>query len=455
MAKPLPSDELFSFTLFRRPAVDGRIIFYARFIEKATGTILSQRSLGTDDEREATVQAGRLMAKLPLAKLAKDKVSKLQEDLESAERLRNMDMAAFFTWFWTPGASDYLRDRVDAERPFSNYYVQTQGWYIAKHAAGYGPFKKTPLREASLYLTESWMHHLKREGVKPNVIVDALAAIRTPISWAAKRNLLDEPFSMSAIVRPKEHHEKRGILSRTEVAKIAALPTVDEVIPRPRLKDKKKNESPAPIDLRMKAIVLLSELAAMRRGEIRALRWRCVDFEKKLISIEENYTDADGFKAPKRESYGVVPIASELETVLTDLHKKAFSLGWAAPDDLVVFNTKRKVPIADVTMKRGFKRALALIGIPDDAEATKEGRAPKPGSQQARHLVLHSGRHGAATRLAEAIGPRDAARITRHRSAQAFAGYSDHDTDEMLDKAREALSVTPKPPAKAAKKQKR
>ena len=93
-----------------------------------------------------------------------------------------------------------------------------------------------------------------------------------------------------------------------------ALPTVEEVVPRPRLKNKEKNTSPAPIDLRMKAIVLLSELAAMRRGEIRALRWRCVDLEKKLISIEENYTDADGFKAPKRESSGVVPMTSELET---------------------------------------------------------------------------------------------------------------------------------------------
>jgi integrase len=80
--------------------------------------------------------------------------------------------------------------------------------------------------------------------------------------------------------------------------------------------------------------------------------------------------------------------------------------------------------------------------IEDDSKASKEGRAPKPGSQQARHLVLHSGRHGSATRLAELIGPRDAARITRHRSAQAFMGYADHDTDEALERARQALSVT-------------
>ena len=54
-----------------------------------------------------------------------------------------------------------------------------------------------------------------------------------------------------------------------------------------------------------------------------------------------------------------------------------------------------------------------------------------------------------------ALAMRPASR--RHRSAQAFMGYSDHDTDEMLDKAREALSVTPKAPstAKTTKKQKR
>jgi integrase len=450
---PLDTDR-FTFRLYKRTLPTGEL-YYARFYERDHSAVLADRSTGEADERRATAAAGKLLAELPLAKLARSKAATASDGFEDAEKIRNMALDAYFTWFWEPEKSDYIRDRIDAEKPLSNYYIQTQARYIAKHAASYQPFKKTLVRDASLFLVEQWMHHLKREGVRPNVIVDALAAIRTPLSWAARRNLLDEPFSMSAIVRPKEHHEKRGILSRTEVAKIAALPTVEEVVPRPRLKDKKKNESPAPIDLRMKAIVLLSELAAMRRGEIRALRWRCVDFEKKLLSIEENYTDADGFKAPKRESYGVVPIAPELETVLKDLHKKAFSLGWAAPDDLVVFNTKRKVPIADVTMKRGYKRALALIGIPDDADASKEERAPKPGSQQARHLVLHSGRHGAATRLAEAIGPRDAARITRHRSAQAFAGYSDHDTDEMLDRARKALSVTSKDVPKRAAASKR
>jgi hypothetical protein len=53
------------------------------------------------------------------------------------------------------------------------------------------------------------------------------------------------------------------ILSRSEVAKIVELPVPDIIKPRPRLKDGKKNEGTPPIDIRMKAVVLLSELAAM------------------------------------------------------------------------------------------------------------------------------------------------------------------------------------------------
>jgi len=119
-------------------------------------------------------------------------------------------------------------------------------------------------------------------------------------------------------------------------------------------------------------------------------------------------------------------------------------LGFNQDDDFVIFNTGQRIPVAESTILRGFHRALALIGIEDDSEFKKEKRLPHPGSQQARHLVLHSGRHGAATRLAEIMGPRNAAKITRHKSPQAFMGYADHDTDEILEQAQKALSLIAK-----------
>jgi integrase len=438
----------FNFKLYLRSLPSGPV-YYARFYEKGNNVLLADRSTGEQDEKLANIAAGTLLAQLPLDKIARTKASEFSEKMEGAERLKTMPFANYLVWFWNADTSEYIRDRIDAEKALSKVYIRDQARYVRDHASKYPLFKKTALRDITLYCMEQWMHHLKRTIPNNNLIVDVLTSAKTPVSWAKKRNMIDESFEMSAIVKPMEHHQKRGILSRTEVAKIVALPVMDKVKARHRLKDGKKNEGTAPIDIRMKAVVLLSELAAMRRGEIRALRWRSVDFDNKRIAIVENYVELDGIKGPKQESTGIIPMADELSTILTELKQAASIFKFDTEDDFVIYNTRRGVPVAESTIKRGFHRTLALIGIEDDSIASKEKRPPHPGSQQARRLVLHSGRHGAATRLAEAIGPQNAAKITRHRSPQAFMGYSDHDTEEVLEKARNALSVT----VKSAEKQ--
>ncbi|MCL2215175.1 MAG: tyrosine-type recombinase/integrase [Treponema sp.] len=179
----------------------------------------------------------------------------------------------------------------------------------------------------------------------------------------------------------------------------------------------------------------------MRRGEIRALRWQNVDFKNNTIAVIENFVEYDGFKNPKQDSVGTIPMADDLANVLQELKRIASAQGFDNGDDFVIFNTSHGVPVAESTIKRGYRRTLALIGIEDDAKAKEEKRPPHPGSQQARHLVLHSGRRGAATRLAEDIGARNAVKITRHKSPQAFMGYAAHDTAETLEKARKTLNI--------------
>jgi integrase len=444
MARKIVLDkDKYTFKLYQRALPSGTI-YYARFYEKTSNILLADRSTGEQDEKQANIAAGKLLAQLPLDKLFRVKTSEFSEKLEGAERLKNMPFADFLIWFWNADTSEYIRDRIDAERPLSKIYIRDQFRNAKKHASTYHLFKKTALRDITLYCVEQWMQHLKRILKSNNLVVDALASIKTPITWAKKRNMIEEPFDTSAIVKPKEHYRKRGILTREEVAKLIELPVLDIMKPRPRLKGGKKNEEPTPIDIRMKTIVLLSELTAMRRGEIRALRWRNVDFENKRISVLENYVYMDGLKKPKQDSVGIVPMTDELRTILLELKKVASFLGFDNEDDFVIFNTRRLIPVAESTILRGFHRALALIGIEDDSTAKKENRQPRPGSQQARHLVLHSGRHGAATRLSEVIGHRNAAKITRHKSPQAFMGYADHETDETMEQARKALSISEK-----------
>jgi hypothetical protein len=129
------ADNRLSFTLLRRKFKhDDGFVYYARWIDTTTEAILAQRSTGTDDERKAAAKAGQYLVELPIEKWAKAKIFKKQEGFEAAERLRNMDLASFLTWFWAPGDSDYIRDRIDADKPLSNYYILCQSRYIAKHA---------------------------------------------------------------------------------------------------------------------------------------------------------------------------------------------------------------------------------------------------------------------------------------------------------------------------------
>ncbi len=127
---------------------------------------------------------------------------------------------------------------------------------------------------------------------------------------------------------------------------------------------------------------------------------------------------------------------------LLALRKISFTLGFYGPEKYVLFNVRQNgLPIAISTLEDGFSRACALIGIPDDKDYKNEGREPLPGSRQGRHLVFHSGRHLAASLLADTVGPEIAKKITRHRTIAAFEGYASHQTREDLDQARKVLNL--------------
>jgi integrase len=372
--------------------------------------------------------------------MARAKQAGYEGELDAEEKFKETPFAQFVAGFWGP-TSEYLSSRVEEGRSLSGQYVKIQRRYVERFITSSATFKKAKLRDVTLVLVERWVREIKAGGANGNLVNDALNCIRTPLSWAKKRNLLDEPLDFKAISHPKEKNNVRGVLTADEVRKLIDLPvqavwtpkTGDEIAradvkPRGRLKGGLKNDGPAPLDLRMKAAILLSELAGLRRGEIRGLRWQSVDFENRILHVEENVVPYDAPKGPKAGSAGTVPISDDLLYVLEELRVLAFGLERFGPKEYVIFNVEQGIPIGEVTIKRGFERALELIGI---NEATRKSR----------HLTFHSGRHFFATRLADEIGPRAAARLTRHRSAAAFDRYAAHDTPEALDRARDAMRL--------------
>jgi integrase len=77
-----------------------------------------------------------------------------------------------------------------------------------------------------------------------------------------------------------------------------------------------------------------------RRGELRALRWEAVDFEKKIIRIASNFVEEDGLKDPKANSKREIILPAPLEDLLLETLEVAKVVGEDRPDSYIILNPK-------------------------------------------------------------------------------------------------------------------
>jgi integrase len=119
-----------------------------------------------------------------------------------------------------------------------------------------------------------------------------------------------------------------------------------------------------------------------------------------------------------------------LEPVLKDLKTLGSKLGCDKPEDFVLPGTTRKTAISDITLRRGWERALVAIGIDEN-------------KRKLRNLVMHGARHSYTTRLIDSgeLTPAEVAKLTRHKDLTMLSRYGGHLQPETLERGRRALSM--------------
>lgn len=143
-----------------------------------------------------------------------------------------------------------------------------------------------------------------------------------------------------------------------------------------------------------RAVVSIAVLTGLRIGEILALRWKRVDLLRSTIEVSETFSDG-AFGSPKtRSSNRVLPMSSNLRSVLENHRAGSVSVG---PDSLI-FTTSKGTPLSS---KNLYNRVLAPA-----CDRIKQPR-----------VSWHSFRHTHATLLAE-VGE-------SIKTAQALLGHSD------------------------------
>jgi integrase len=84
------------------------------------------------------------------------------------------------------------------------------------------------------------------------------------------------------------------------------------------------------------AIYVVAAFTGLRLSELRALRWRALDFADALVHVERGYTDEGGEDLPKSYRVRSVPMMPQVAAVLEPLRRREH---FVADDDLVFVNT--------------------------------------------------------------------------------------------------------------------
>ncbi len=106
------------------------------------------------------------------------------------------------------------------------------------------------------------------------------------------------------------------------------------------------------------AIFVTAAYAGLRLGELRSLRWRDLDFEKRLIHVRHSYV-MGAEDRPKSGRVRSVPMIDQVVARLDELSRRG---GWTSGDDLVFVNPTGG-HIEDSALRRRFYAALKVAGL--------------------------------------------------------------------------------------------
>jgi len=370
------------FRLFKRK-IAGRELFYVRILD-VDGTIITTKSTGTSDERKAVKKALEILKSTPK--------NPLKQDPLLVDALIN---------FWQRN-SEYVKSRKLDGHILSNAYIDKTRFYIESLVKTFSSFNKLRLSQVTPRILDKWRSTVGYSSASCKGVNHALNGIRVFLRWAFFQGIIpnDPTTSFKYIAyKPKE----KGALSLLEMGKIEALDWSD---------------------IRQKAALVLGFSCGLRRGEIRALKWKNVDLSKHIITVIENYTDDDGMREPKAGSSRLVPIFGKALEILNEL-KQTNPYG-GEPDDFVFPNVVRDKPLAAITIKRGFERIMNAIGIDNTTRAN-------------RKLSFHSMRHSFVTRAREAgLSDFVVSALSGHKTTRMVNHYS-HQTITAVETARGSL----------------
>ena len=111
-------------------------------------------------------------------------------------------------------------------------------------------------------------------------------------------------------------------------------------------------------DERDAAVYVTTAFTGLRMGELRALRWRDVDFPRSVVRVRASYA-AGELSVPKSGKVRSVPMIDEVAQALARLGERSSATG----DDDLVFGEEAGTWLNDDRLRRRYEAAIKIAGL--------------------------------------------------------------------------------------------
>jgi integrase len=195
----------------------------------------------------------------------------------------------------------------------------------------------TPLEAITVDRVDEWRARLQREGRLSNRTITKQLVMLGGIFKRAQRvwGLPANP-AMGVERPPVRRTGDFDVLSPIEVEMLAAAAETEQEA----------------------ALFTTAAFSGLRMGELRALRWVDVEFEKRLIHVKRSFTRAE-LGDTKSHKVRSVPMIDQVAKVLADLSMREL---FTEPEDLVFPNSVGNF-FDDAKLRRRYLKALERAGL--------------------------------------------------------------------------------------------
>lgn len=205
---------------------------------------------------------------------------------------------------------DFVKKWIELNKP--NLQVTTYDGYIHmlnKHIYPYFKEKGITLNKIKPIDIQHYYTHKMESGLSPNTVTKHHGVIRSCIAYAVKNNMIKENVA-DYVDKPKKEKFHVSWYSVNEIRALFSAAKGSTI------------ETP----------VLLASYYGLRRSEVLGLKWDCIDFEHKTVSIERKVVrgkDDEGKlvsisqdKMKSETSRRTMPLCADMAEYLTALLEK-------------------------------------------------------------------------------------------------------------------------------------